>query len=56
MIRQEPYVFEIRTERRAKDNSEESQPAQAVANVFWKSEERLLDERNPDSFDGMRDD
>ena len=50
------YIFELKTKRGAQDNSEERKPAQAIADVFWESEKRVLDERNPDCFNGVCDD
>ena len=51
-----PYIFELKTKRGAQNNSEESKPAQTIADVFWESEKRFLDERNPNCFNGMCDD
>ena len=51
-----PYIFWLETKRGAQDNSKESEPTQAVADVFWETKEGPLDKGNPDCFDGTRDD
>jgi hypothetical protein len=50
-----PYIFNLKTKCGAQDNSEERKPAQAITHVFWESEKRFLDERNPHCFNGVCD-
>jgi len=53
--RNKSYVFSLETKGGTHDDRDEREPPQAITDIFREGEERPLDKRNPDRFDGTRD-